>query len=387
MNLLVTGLWDLGAAWKRKDWRRVLQVQIGPSERIAQGSKVSSCLLGILIKVFFPKGRKTHPGYVPRLGTNETEEHHFPLWNKNRSTHRKVTSSHFLVNGRGLFLSHCPAVTMRCQSSNNWRIQWPWWLCANCTLKNCTHQIGGGCSAHSHLLSLRGHFHRSVSADAGVQVCVRTRLGVSGYISGPEQQWPPSAFPALCITSCNANIALPFCARLCGEIVGDAEFFRARRRKGKPGLRSVREIATILTTAALQSSRETRKPRVPSHVSHGWPCLWNTGWFTFISAWDHVLPAPRITQSPLNTKYSHVFQMPKGSAWITEIFSYEVQLTGRSRSVPTQYIVNSTHAGYQDEELVWRKWYLPFPSIYVQWDNGYFQSVDDPNSRAPPIIP
>lgn len=32
-----------------------------------------------------------------------------------------------------------------------------------------------------HLLSLRGHFQRSVSADTGVQVCVRIHLGVSVY--------------------------------------------------------------------------------------------------------------------------------------------------------------------------------------------------------------
>lgn len=50
-----------------------------PSDRIALGSNVSSCLLGVLNKVFFPKGRKTDLGDVPWLGTNETEEHHFPL--------------------------------------------------------------------------------------------------------------------------------------------------------------------------------------------------------------------------------------------------------------------------------------------------------------------
>lgn len=108
MNLMVTGLWDLGAAWKRKGWRRVLQVQAVPSDKIALGSKVSSCLLGVLIKVFFPKGRKTDPGCVLRLGTNETEEHHFPLWNKNSSTHHKATSSHLPGEWKGTVFKSLP---------------------------------------------------------------------------------------------------------------------------------------------------------------------------------------------------------------------------------------------------------------------------------------
>jgi hypothetical protein len=39
--------------------------------------------------------------------------------------------------------------------------------------------------------------------------------------------------------------------------------------RSQSNLKDVNEIALILTTAALQSSRETRNPRIPSHVSHG----------------------------------------------------------------------------------------------------------------------
>lgn len=244
---------------------------------------------------------------------------------------------------------------------------------AKCTLKNCMHETDGGYSAHSCLLNLRGHLHIFVFVDAGVQGCVRTHLGVCVYISGIKHQCPSSPSPALCMASCNKNLswtllwwALSWVLQWCRVLQGEEE-------KSESDPRNVSEITIILTTAALQSSRETRRPTIPSHMDHSSLFLWNAGLFTFISIWDKVLPALWTTQSLLNTKLSQLFQMPKGSVWIPEIFLYEAQLSGldmcQHSILSTQHLLDARMKSLYEESSI-----CPFVFFTDQWDNGYFST-------------
>lgn len=223
--------------------------------------------------------------------------------------------------------------------------------------------------------------------DAGVQVYGRTHLGsvcISVVWSISDLHLP---FPALCMTPCNEDIAWTLLQWTLPRIPQRFRVLQDEEEKSQSDLRTVSEITIILTTAALQSSRETRNPRIPSQVSHGWLFLGNVGWFTFISTWDKVLPAPRITQSLLNTKYSEIFQMPKGSAWITNIFPYEAQLTHLEmcwqNALSIQYPLDARKKILYEESSICHFILFTFNAAM-----DTFQTAEDPNWRpAPPLYP